>query len=318
MRPTLTFYGYILLVFAAITGCRKVVNWDAGDAGQPKILWGIGDEISNAEKTPIFNHTPVRMITSWYNGPADTAWMKNYLNRSTISNLYGKGYALELVVWLADEPNYAISPDFQHDAALLARIFRGNGPNYGPLYVVLFTEFETYSRDSTYFTKLEKSFVSARDTIRAVYPGARVALGFGGYGWSGVKHRNLKKWEINAIKKGDFIAVQEMHYASNLDIMISQVRNSVRQLGTYGKPIMISHFKFSWKKGEPSSLPSDVFGRFVRKMLNWRMLDTLTSEGLFAWDFMNDHYINDPGPGYETIQTVIKKHETANTGLPVQ
>ncbi|HKI45882.1 MAG TPA: hypothetical protein VKA08_11185 [Balneolales bacterium] len=312
----LTLSIFFILVFTA--ACHKTTSWDSGDNGQPKILWGIGDEIKSAEQTPIFQSSPVHMITSWYNGPSDTTWMKNYIKSSTISDLYGKGYALELVVWLANEPAYAISPDFQHDAALLARIFRGNGPNYGPLYVVLFTEFETYSNDSTYFPKLKDAFLNARDTIKAVYPKAEVALGFGGYDWSGIKHVNLKNWEVEALKAGDFVAVQEMHYPEDVDLMISQVRNSVRQLGSYGKPVMISHFRITPKKRDTPQLPANAFDYFVKKMFNWQSLDTLAREGLFSVGFMNGHYINDPGPAYFNIRNVIVRHASRNPNLPGQ
>lgn len=305
-----------LISILGITSCRKTVSWEAGPKGPPKILWGIGDEIPSAEKTPIFNEAPVRMVTSWYNGPSDTTWMKNYMKGSTMSDLYGKGYAQELVVWLANEPDYAISPEFEHDVALLTKIFKGNGPNYGPLYVVLFTEFETYSRDSTYFPKLENAFVQARDTIKAVYPKAKVALGFGGYEWSWRTYRPMKTWEINAIHAGDFIAVQEIQPAENLDILISQVRNSVRQLSTYGKPIMISHFKIWQKKGEPDKLPSDAFYKFVKQTFNQQTLDSLSGEGVFAWDFMNEHYINDPGPAYKAIKSVILNHAALDPSMP--
>ena len=148
-----------------------------------KLLFGLGDEISAATSAPLYLHGGVNMVTSWYNGPSDLAWMSGYASTDVVSDLYQQGKALELVVWLADEPAYAVSPQFQSDLAKLIDIFKGNGPYYGPLYVVLYTEFETYSDQPGYDAQLRTSYLAAVSKIHSLYRQAYVALGFGGYVW---------------------------------------------------------------------------------------------------------------------------------------
>ena len=270
---------------------------------RPSILWGIGDQLSGAVKTPIYRNAPVHMVTAWYNGPGDLGWMSGYQKGSTISDLYGRGKAIELVVWLRDHADYAISPQFQEDAKVLARLFKGNGPHHGRLYVVLFTELETYSSDPGYLSNLKRAYFQAMATFRRE-ANARVALGLGGYHWGSAPNRDLRFWD-DAIRASDFTAVQAMQACDNerdgQNIIIPQIRSSVKQLGTYGKPVMISHFKL-W--GDPRCQTA-AFGKFARTVFTDRAMSALVADNLFAWNFMDDHYINDPGPTHEIAKRLL-------------
>jgi len=271
---------------------------------RPKILWGIGDQLASAVKSPIYRNAPMNMVTAWYNGPGDLEWMSGYQKGSTMSDLYGQGKAIELVVWLGDHTDYAISPQFLEDARVLARTFKGNGPNRGRLYVVLFSELETYSSDAGYFADLKRAYFRAMAIFHQENANARVALGLGGYHWGSTPNRDLNFWE-DAIRASDFTAVQAMQACDNerdgQNIIIPQIRSSVKQLGAYGKPVMISHFKL-W--GDPSCQTA-AFDKFMRVVFTDKSLSALTADNLFAWNFMNDHYINDPGPAHETAKRVI-------------
>jgi hypothetical protein len=268
-----------------------------------RILWGIGDQLSGAVQTPIYKHAPVNMVTAWYNGPGDLGWMSGYQSSSTISDLYGQGKAIELVVWLGQHADYAVSSQFQEDAKALARIFKGNGPHYGPLYVVLFTELETYSSDPGYFPNLKRAYFQAMATFHR-YANANVALGLGGYAWEATPDRDLGFWD-DAIKASDFTAVQAMQACDNekngQNIIVPQIRSSVKQLGTYGKPVMISHFKL-W--GDPGCQTA-AFDKFMGEVFTHRSLSALAADNLFAWSFMADYYINRPGPTYESAKRLI-------------
>ena len=271
---------------------------------RPEILWGIGDQLASAVKTPIYRNAPVNMVTTWYNGPGDLEWMSGYQKGSTISDLYGQGKAIELVVWLGDHTDYAISPQFLEDAGALARTFKGNGPHRGRLYVVLFSELETYSSDPGYFASLKRSYRQALAIFHQENANARVALGLGGYGWESRPNRNLSLWD-DAIRASDFTAVQAMQACDNerngQNIIVPQLRSSVQQLGTYGKPVMISHFKL-W--GDPSCQTA-AFAKFMRAVFNDRSMSSLTADGLFAWNFMDDAYINRPGATHETAKRLL-------------
>jgi len=303
------FVACLLIAFLPVVfGCDSSTSADQIEKEEPYLLWGMGDQISGAKKSPVFREAPMSMITSWYNKPDDLDWMSGYRDETTMTDLYRRGYAQELVVWLADYPQYAIGDAFREDLKELIRIFKGNGPDYGPLYVVLFTEFETYSDDPAYFADLKDAFLQARDIIKQEYEQAYVALGFGGYGWIGAPERDLKDWEIEALEAGDFAAVQHMHHANRLDLMIPQVRRSVKQLGSYGKPVMVSHFKLWSDEGDPPGLASQSFNTFIGNMFTRKSLEEMADDGLFAWGFMDDTYINDSGTARSRIMEIISRH----------
>jgi hypothetical protein len=271
---------------------------------RPRILWGIGDQLSSAVESPIYRNAPVNMVTAWYNGPGDLGWMSGYQKGSTMSDLYGQGKAIELVVWLGDHADYAISSQFLEDAKVLARTFKGNGPHQGPLYVVLFSELETYSSDPGYFANLKRAYFQAIAIFHEENRNAKVALGLGGYHWGSTPDRDLSFWD-DAIKVSDFTAVQAMQACDSerdgQNIIVPQIRSSVKQLGTYGKPVMISHFKL-W--GDPSC-QTKAFDKFMREVFTNKSISALAADNLFAWNFMADHYINDPGPTHETAKRLI-------------
>jgi hypothetical protein len=268
------------------------------------ILWGIGDQLSSAVSTRIYRDAPVHMVTAWYNGPGDLGWMSGYQKGSTMSDLYGRGKAIELIIWLGNQTDYAISPQFLEDAGVLARTFRGNGPHHGRLYVVLFSELETYSSDPGYFANLKRAYRQAMAVFHRENANARVALGLGGYAWGSTPDRDLSFWD-DAIRASDFTAVQAMQACDSerdgQSVLVPQIRSSVRQLGTYGKPVMISHFKL-W--GDPGCQAA-AFGKFMRTVFTDSSISALTDDNLFAWNFMDDHYINDPGPTHETAKRLL-------------
>lgn len=274
----------------------------------PKVLWGMGDEISSAVSTIAYEHAALNMIDSWYNSPSDLGWMSGYAKENTMSQLYGGGKALELEVWLADEPSYAISAQFQSDIKTLVRIFKGNGPHYGPLYVVLFTEWETYSSDPAYFVALRSAYINAVSAIHSVDRRAKVALGFGGYDWSAfTPTRNLKFWK-KAIAVSDFTAFQAMQAATSVaqngrSIIIPEIKDAVKQLGSYGKPVMISNFDL-WGTNPTAAA---TFRNVASALMTESEMRRLTSEGLFAWSFMDDGYINTPGPTFRRVMQLLAR-----------
>jgi hypothetical protein len=287
-----------------------------GSDPDPKLLFGLGDEISAATSAPLYVHGGVNMVTSWYNGPSDLQWMSGYASTNVMSNLYREGKAQELVVWLADEPSYAVSPRFLSDLEQLIQIFKGNGPYYGPLYVVLFTEFETYSNQPGYEVQLRSTYLAAVKEIHSIYNRAYVALGFGGYVWSAATpERDLTFW-APAIAASDFTAFQAMQDQASTggdgeNIIVPEIEDAVLQLGHYGKPVMISHFKL-W--GDPAGA-SSTFAQVASKLLSPSELEKLKKEGLFAWGFMGDDYINDNGPGLQKIEPLVA-HYSGGPAFP--
>ena len=300
-----------LLLSGASIGTSAVASTAASST--PSLMFGMGDEVSGAEATSLYGAAPVNMVTSWYNGPGDLGWMTGYRNTNQLSQIYASGRAQELVVWLANDPSYAVSAQFQSDIASLVTTFAGNGPQHGPLYVVLFTEFETYSSDPAYQAQLLTAYLSAVKVIHATYAQAKVALGFGGYDWTpSAPVRDLSAYSA-AIAASDFVAVQAMQSCTNEALLETQVEDSVAQLGGTGKPVMISHFKL-WGT---AACQTSAMATFESHVWTTPELATLTSEGLFAWGLMDDHYVNDAGPSFTTaVADVTQFTSGADVTLP--
>jgi hypothetical protein len=302
--------GVLAATLIGMRGREIAAAVGVGEAAPARVLWGIGDQLGPAREAPFYRDGGARMVSSWFNNPGDLGWMKGYRG-SDFSDQYGAHRALELVVWLADNADYAVSPRFQTDIRTLTRLYKGSGPNYGPLYIVLFTEFETYKGgDPAYQAKLMSAYLKAVAVIHSEYDQARVALGFGGYGWDGVHDRDLAPYR-QVIEASDFTAVQQMQACSSevggQNIMVPKIRSSVRQLGSYGKPVMISHFKL-W--GD-AACQASAFEKFSREMFSPASLAALTADKLFAWGFMSDHFINDAGGAYADFRSRIGPHIAA-------
>ncbi|HEX6981650.1 MAG TPA: hypothetical protein VF181_02715 [Balneolaceae bacterium] len=310
------FLSLLFLILFALSSCDEQPSPTTftNELGI-EVLFGIGNEIPMARETPLFNEAPVKMISSWFSKPEDLEWMRYYVERNTMAELYHEGYAQELVIWLNDYPQYAISENFQADLKELIQIFKGNGPDYGPLYVVLFTEYETYSNDPVYYLKLKDAFLQSIEMIKQVYGKAQVAIGIGGYGWSGIEHRELKDWEVEALRAGDFIAVQAHQHVSNMDLLITQTRDAIEQLSSFGKPIMLSHFRIYKGEDDPAGMTEQAFQYFIDEMFTEESMAALVEDGLFAWNFFWDDYINEPGRAYQSMRNVVRTYGSSKIKL---
>ncbi len=299
-RVLLRLLGVLLAMTALAVVGAPALGIDAAQASPatPKLIFGMGDEIATAESTHIFKAAPIDMVTSWYNNSGDLSWMQGYASTDQVEQVYAQGKANELVVDLSSDPSYALSAQFQANLATLVSIFKGNGPAYGPLYVVLFTEFDTYepADNATYIPQLMTAYKQAVTVVHNAYAQAKVALGLGGYNWSSspTATTNLSM-ETAAIQDSDFVAVQAMQDCTNEDQLENGVRASIAQLSAFGKPIMISYMNL-W--GGTVSCQTSAMSTFEKDILNTSTLSTLTSEGLFALGFRVAPDIDHPGAAH--------------------
>jgi hypothetical protein len=265
----------------------------------PRLIFGMGDEISTAQSSKIVKAAPINMVTSWYNNSGDLDWMQGYAATDQVEQVYAQGKANELVVDLSSDPSYALSAQFQTNLATLISIFKGNGPAYGPLYVVLFTEFDTYepADNASYIPQLMTAYEAAVTVVHKAYSQAKVALGLGGYNWSSSPTGTTDlSMETAAIKDSDFVAVQAMQDCTNEGQLENEVHASIAQLSSFGKPIMISYMKL-WGGSVPCQ--TSAMSTFEKDILNTSTLSTLTSEGLFALGFRVGPDIDHPGPAHK-------------------
>ena len=267
----------------------------------PRLLFGMGPEADVARGTPLVRQAPVRMLTSWYNGPGDLDWMAAWRG-GTVPRAYAAGYSLHLIVYTGDAEGpiatphgqacgrrYPLAGRFLDDMRRLARIFAG--PAGGPrLYVSLFTEFQTYpcsdnawSADpaaTAYYRTLKDRYLATQAIFHQLAANSRVSLSWGGWQarWDDRATgagRSLFRHFADVLRAADFQSFQAMATDTNT----GDIRAMVRALGAYG-PVMLAHYK-------PDNGSGAVFAADLRAILTDRYLAEVTRHGLFALSFMD-------------------------------
>lgn len=270
-------------------------------AARPRLLFGIGTEANSARGTTLAQTSPIGMLTSWYNGPSDLTWMSGFMP-GEVRRDYAAGYAMHLVVYTGDPEvqlstpygpacgrAYPLSSGFLDDMRTLAGIFAGSGP----LYVTLFTEFETYpckdnawaadAPTTNYYLSLKDQYRAAMAIFHQVAPRSRVSLGWGGwqagYDDPGIGGgRSMFEHFADVMDASDFQSFQAMGKRNARDILAM-----TRILDGYGSgDVMLAHYK-------PTS--QAAFGVDIRKILTPTYLSTVTAYGLFAFSFMDNTYL---------------------------
>jgi hypothetical protein len=294
----------------------------AGAGGGVKLLFGMGSQIEGARTTSLVRETPVKMLTSWYNGPDDLSWMARW-RTSVVPQSYAAGYALHLVIW-TDGPEgplstafgqacgrgYPLSSRFADDMRQLAQIFRGqaSGP---PLYVTLFTEFQTFpcvenawnpnTQTNNYYRALKDQFRAAYSVFHENAPNARVSLGWGG--WQ-VRFdqpdigggRSMFKYFDDVMRMSDFQSFQAMHDDGNA----TDVKDMVARLGRYG-PVMLAHYK-------PESGSQSTFDSDMHAILTGSYLAQAHKAGLFAISFMDNTNLSASPTSYRFVSAALRRY----------
>jgi hypothetical protein len=290
-------------------------------AGTPKLLFGMGPEADSALQARLVQEAPVRMLTSWYNSPNDLAWMTGWKN-NLVPQAYQSGYAMHLIVF-SDVPEsqiqtqygmacgrlYPLSDRFLGDMQQLAQTFAGaaNGP---PLYVTLFTEFQTYAcadnawnpdpQTNAYYRALKDRYRQALAVFHQYAPNARVALGWGGWQtrWDDPNTgagRSMFAYFDDVMRESDFQSFQAMQSDGNVD----DVRAMVHTLGAYG-PVMLAHYK-------PDNSSQATFDADTHAMLTDSFLSEMNAAGLFAWSFMDQANLSSP-QSYQFVSAAVQRY----------
>jgi len=265
----------------------------------PRLLFGLGPEADGALTSPFTRAAPVRLLTSWYTGPKDLAWMTGWRS-GVVPKAYADGYALHLIVYDGEPQGplttaygpacgkaYPLSRRFLPDMQALAQTFAGDGR----FYVTLFTEFQTYPcvnnqwvGAESYYRALQDQYLAAVAIFHQYAPNSRVSLGWGGWQarWDDPVNgggRSLFPFLAAALQGSDFQSFQAMQTDGN----VTDVRDMTYLLGQYG-PVMLAHYRPD--NGSPVVVDADV-----RAMLTDGYLADVTAAGLFAISFMDDKLI---------------------------
>jgi hypothetical protein len=282
----------------------------------PPFLFGLGPQADDAARARLVQESPVRLLTSWYTGPDSLPWVIRW-REDVVPQSYAKGYALHLIVF-SDVPevhletkygpacgrSYPLSDRFLDDMRQLAQAFAGRTGD-PPLFVTLFTEFQTYactdnawspdSETTAYWRALKDQYQAARAVIRRSAPNARVSLGWGGWQTrfddpeTGAG-RSMFEHFADVMRVSDFQSFQAMQSDTNAE----DVRAMVQILHQYG-PVLLAHYK-------PDNASQRVFDNDLRELLTERSLSALREDGLFGWSFMDQVNMNSSEATYDVIK----------------
>lgn len=280
-----------------------------------ELLWIMGDGLGSGERRHLGASAevtpPVQGYAIWFNRPADLSWISGYeADHSSVDAIYAAGKAVHLIVWPDPADSTCLSPYATGAGAgkllddhlpRLVNAFKGAGT----LWVTMFTEIETLGSYTQ--AALVTAFVTAAATIRSLAPQARVGIGLGGYDWPNTVGgtRVLTTYEP-AFAVSDFLCTQMMQDGANVTSeFIPRWRNAIAQLGSYGKPVMISHMKLWGTQTDQTN----AWGTFQAACLTDDQLRTFTDQGLFAVNLMDDLYCNTP-----YSQTQVRESFEAGVG----
>ena len=277
-------------------------------------MFGIGTELDHAIKHRITKEAPVKMLSSWYNGPGDLEFMNGW-RTTKVPQAYKSGYSLHLIIYTngPEQPiktaygqacgrAYPLSSNFIDDMKLLSNIFKG-----GKLYVSMFTEFQTYPcNDNTwkgsenYYRALKDQYLATMKIFHQNVPGSQVSLSWGGWqaNWDdtakGAGLSLVKRFE-DALNASDFQSFQAMSTTDNLDIILKMTD----ALSPYRGGIMVSHYK-------PDNGSQAVFDKDVRTIFTADNMTKFKNRGLFALSFMDSKNIDTSETSYLNVKKLIK------------
>jgi hypothetical protein len=314
--------GTVILDATLSTGAASSPSPTPTPTPGPKLTFGMGSEASGALTTRLVAEAPVRMLSSWYNGPNDLSWMTGW-RTTLVPQSYAKGYALHLIVWTGDNEApistpygaacgraYPLSARFLGDMAQLAQTFSGSasGP---PLYVTLFTEFQTYPctdnawnvtpEANHYLRALKDQYRAALSVFHQYAPNARVSLGWGGWQarWDDPATgggRSLFQYFADVMQASDFQSFQAMASDSN----VSDIRAMTQILGAYGR-VMLAHYK-------PDNGSQTTFEADLHTILTDTYLAEVTRNGLFAMSFMDNANLAASPDIYQFAKTAVQQY----------
>lgn len=282
----------------------------------PPFLFGVGTELDQALNHRITKEAPVRLLTSWYNGPKDLGFMNGWRS-TTVPEAYAAGYALHLIIYSNDpEQNlttpygpacgrpYPLSAEFLSDMQQLAQNFAG-----GKLYVSMFTELQTYpcsdnswAGGENYYRTLKDQYLTAMHIFHQFAPGSQVSLSWGGWQteWDDVGQgggRSLFGHFADVMNASDFQSFQTMANTSNLVI----VTDMTKALHPYSGGVMVAHYK-------PDNANQSTFNADLKNIFTPTSMATLQQHGLFAFSFMDTVNMNDSEITYQSVKNIIKNY----------
>ncbi|UTT68736.1 hypothetical protein NMQ03_16120 [Arthrobacter sp. DNA4] len=301
---------------------------------QGGLLFGLGSQAYRSLENRLVQEAPVSIITSWFSFRTDMEFFDIYRTAVT-PQIYAAGKAMHLVIWdgyprpgaPGGSPDgivqtkygpvcgeaYPLSREFQADMVQLAKNTGGaaSGP---PLYVSMFTEFQTYpcredgnywDTGQAYYRALKDAYLEAKDTFHQFAPNSRVALTWGG--WAATFDdpargggRSMLPHFKDVMDDSDFQSFQAMGNHENVE----QTTWMVKTLHGYGNGLsLLAHYNPD--NNSLATYDADMVGFF-----NDAKVAELKANGLFGFSFMGDSMLGSSEARYQQAKAaIIKYHE---------
>ncbi|OZM73215.1 hypothetical protein CFN78_10115 [Amycolatopsis antarctica] len=303
---------------------RAVPGYPADTTRPPSLLFGLGPEATVAQQQPLAGETPIGLYTTWYDGPEELARYASW-KQQEIPQLYAEGKSLHLIVapdleksppGPVDTPfgpacgvEHLLSPGFLEDMTQLAQSFAGRAED-PPLYVSMFngllklncndSVYEPDAPTKNYYRALSKRYLEVRQVFHQYAPNARVALNWDGWQASadqeaGGAGNSLMDQFTDALNASDFQSFNAFEDTDNAQ----DVSDMVRYLGRFG-PVMVSNFG-------PYEAP-DITRGDLDTVFEPGNLGRLTAEGLFAWSFWEQKYLDTAPDLYPKAKDIVTRY----------
>ncbi|MFC4395179.1 hypothetical protein [Arthrobacter sedimenti] len=302
-------------------------------ANQGGLLFGLGPQAYRALEYRLVNEAPVNMITSWYNFRTDMGFFDIYRTAVT-PQIYAAGKAMHLVIWdgyprpgtPGGSPDgivqtkygpvcgeaYPLSREFQADMVQLAK--NTGGPASGPpLYVSMFTEFQTYpcredgnywDTGQAYYRALKDAYLEAKDAFHTYAPNSKVALTWGG--WAATFDdpargggRSMLPFFKDVMDDSDFQSFQAMGVHENVE----QTTWMVKALHGYGNGLsLLAHYK-------PDNDSLAVYDADMKGFFTDSKMAELKANGLFGFSFLSQDLLMSSEARFQQAKAAITRYQ---------
>jgi hypothetical protein len=288
---------------------------DGDVASTGRLLFGLGPTADAAMASPLTQGAPVDLITTWFNRPEDLEWLSGWRD-NLIPQVYAEGKAHHLIVFnegssgVTETPYgpacgllYPISDRFDDDMRDLAALF-----GRGPLFVTMFSEFQTYPCQhnqwegaEAYYRALQDRYLAAVEIFHSANPLARVGLGWGGWQarWDDPSvggGRSLIPRFADVMERSDYVAFQAMQTDGNAEDILEMTR----LLRPYG-PVLLAHYL-------PDDESEAVWDEDTSRIFTDDYIDEVTEAGLFGFAFMDPLLLDEDPARMQRAITAVRRY----------
>ncbi|MDP9793322.1 DNA-binding SARP family transcriptional activator [Catenuloplanes nepalensis] len=294
--------GVLVLAGGSATVAGRGFQGAGGGAGgvaaAPRILFGLGPDPAQADKSPLMQ-SGIGMVSTWYHKQSNLDQFEGW-RADVIPRVYASGRALHVIVGTWEDGEsvetrfgracgqpYPLSDEFVPDMQRLAAAFAGraDGP---PLYVSMFSGLQKlacadngYLDDAAttnYYLALKERYFEVMRVMRAAAPNLRIGLNWDG--WTASDDipeqgagRSMFQYFVEAMRASDFQSFGAFVKEGNAKHIVQMVD----ALGEHG-PVMVSHYG-------PHEDSLTVYLDDLHRTFTPETLAQLVANGLFAFSF---------------------------------